>query len=480
MKLKLNNIGIIEKADIRLPGLTVITGKNSSGKSTVGKTLYAVIDGSIDITGKYNKDILQLTSTTLMSISALLSDLSTLIRISSRNSAQEAAEVKLLFSNYMKIWELLNLQHSTIQVVASETEIEELAKEFETFDVLDIINKIDKIQSKYGRGHIKVSGEMEIKERTSVAAERIDDLINQINATPDYKAYAASNVNDTLHKEFVDQIQPVRWDADFSSITISENSQDILDIRIDNNDVTNLDMLYPDNYFDRVIIIDDPTIINQIDSTRVRTGYLVRGRHPLGRGPSDHRESLFRLIRNSKNKTVLEKTRISKETQAIEEKLDNMLSGDFSFEDEGSYLVGKDGKKLRLSNLATGTKTVAILIMLIREGLVTNKTVLIFDEPESHLHPEWQNMFAEIIVLIEKVIGARIVLTTHSPNFFYALDTYSRKHNMTDRCAFYQAVSDEDGYARINDVSDDVGKIYSDFLDYLLDMKAIREKMGID
>ena len=57
MKLRLKNIGIIEEADINLPGLTVITGKNSSGKSTVGKALYAVIDGAIDITEKYNNDI---------------------------------------------------------------------------------------------------------------------------------------------------------------------------------------------------------------------------------------------------------------------------------------------------------------------------------------------------------------------------------------------------------------------------------------
>ena len=43
MKLKLNNIGIIDKADIKLDGLTVIAGENDSGKSTVGKVLYALI-----------------------------------------------------------------------------------------------------------------------------------------------------------------------------------------------------------------------------------------------------------------------------------------------------------------------------------------------------------------------------------------------------------------------------------------------------
>jgi predicted ATPase len=43
MRLKLENIGIIEKADIKLDGLTVIAGENDSGKSTVGKVLYCMV-----------------------------------------------------------------------------------------------------------------------------------------------------------------------------------------------------------------------------------------------------------------------------------------------------------------------------------------------------------------------------------------------------------------------------------------------------
>lgn len=43
MRLQLNNIGIIEEADIVIDGLTVIAGENDNGKSTVGKVLYAFI-----------------------------------------------------------------------------------------------------------------------------------------------------------------------------------------------------------------------------------------------------------------------------------------------------------------------------------------------------------------------------------------------------------------------------------------------------
>ena len=45
MVLKIENIGIVKKAEIKLKGITLIAGQNDSGKSTVGKVLYALIRG---------------------------------------------------------------------------------------------------------------------------------------------------------------------------------------------------------------------------------------------------------------------------------------------------------------------------------------------------------------------------------------------------------------------------------------------------
>ena len=43
MNLKLENIGMIRHADIKLDGLTVIAGENDTGKSTVGKLIFSLI-----------------------------------------------------------------------------------------------------------------------------------------------------------------------------------------------------------------------------------------------------------------------------------------------------------------------------------------------------------------------------------------------------------------------------------------------------
>ena len=41
MRLEIKNIGRIEEASIEMNGITVIAGENDTGKSTVGKVLYA-------------------------------------------------------------------------------------------------------------------------------------------------------------------------------------------------------------------------------------------------------------------------------------------------------------------------------------------------------------------------------------------------------------------------------------------------------
>lgn len=45
MKLIINNIGMIEEANLNLSNLTIVAGENDTGKSTIGKILYSLIKG---------------------------------------------------------------------------------------------------------------------------------------------------------------------------------------------------------------------------------------------------------------------------------------------------------------------------------------------------------------------------------------------------------------------------------------------------
>ena len=43
MRIELENIGMLKKANVKIDGLTVIAGENDAGKSTVGKVLFCII-----------------------------------------------------------------------------------------------------------------------------------------------------------------------------------------------------------------------------------------------------------------------------------------------------------------------------------------------------------------------------------------------------------------------------------------------------
>ena len=142
----------------------------------------------------------------------------------------------------------------------------------------------------------------------------------------------------------------------------------------------------------------------------------------------------------------------------------------------GPFYYIQNGMKLRIANLAAGSKMFSIIKILLAKGELDNTTMLILDEPETHLHPQWQNAFAEIIVLLVKELGINILLTTHSANFMLALDAYMRKYHIADKTNFYQTDMLEDGFVRYRCVNDDMGKIYEDFLQYLSEVKVLRDQ----
>ncbi|MDR1497796.1 MAG: ATP-binding protein [Puniceicoccales bacterium] len=47
--IQIKNIGIIDSAEIKLNGLTVINGANNSGKTTVGRCLYSLVSAVEDL-----------------------------------------------------------------------------------------------------------------------------------------------------------------------------------------------------------------------------------------------------------------------------------------------------------------------------------------------------------------------------------------------------------------------------------------------
>ncbi len=124
------------------------------------------------------------------------------------------------------------------------------------------------------------------------------------------------------------------------------------------------------------------------------------------------------------------------------------------------YQLDNQDRALSVKNLSTGLKTFAILKTLITNGAIKDNGTIILDEPEIHLHPKWQLLFAELIVLLHKEFGMHILLNTHSPYFLRAIQVYSAEYEVSDMCKYYLSETGEEGEAYINDVTNSIDKIY--------------------
>jgi predicted ATP-dependent endonuclease of OLD family len=77
-----------------------------------------------------------------------------------------------------------------------------------------------------------------------------------------------------------------------------------------------------------------------------------------------------------------------------------------------------------------GIKGFGLIQLLLKNNQLNSRTLLIIDEPEIHLHPNWQVLYAEILVLLSKKLEIPILLTSHSPYFIEALKLFLKNMNL--------------------------------------------------
>ena len=93
-------------------------------------------------------------------------------------------------------------------------------------------------------------------------------------------------------------------------------------------------------------------------------------------------------------------------------------------------------------DVASGIKNVTVLKRLVANGILHKGSLLIIDEPEVNLHPDWQMKFAEILVMLRKVLHIQVLINTHSPYFMRAIECYSDLYGIFDDLNIYRTVKD--------------------------------------
>ena len=124
-------------------------------------------------------------------------------------------------------------------------------------------------------------------------------------------------------------------------------------------------------------------------------------------------------------------------------------------------------------------KTFITIKRLLALGVLKEQSLMILDEPEVHLHPECQVLFAKIIVLIQKTFDVNFLINTHSPYFMEAIDVYASKFDIRPKVKYYLSSKNESGNVNVEDVSNCLEKAYSHLARPFQDLENIRYGNGI-
>jgi len=473
MNIKLENIGIIKDSTLILDGLTVITGQNNSGKTTVGKVIYSLIDAVCNLQQKAKNDRSNYIRKQLNEVKSSLD----IFRFWGTQNLEGERDV---FTDSPFLIKFLNRKYyhdfdnSSIEDFARS-----LKRELELFDI-SLIDKDSYNLENYSK-YIRYNNDSTIMiemfdAQVKDAIEILQQMLIDIDKDVELIDYSRESINQTLNVEFSSQIQPVKQTVEKSHIELTEGDSIFFKLDIKNNTVVNNgNPVFLRSPYKKIYLIDSPFILDEIQPRR---SFPERN---VGQCESilntqriiTHENKLKFVLKSKKGPSLFEKTVLESSYEDLKKKIDEIIPGTFEFDSDGEFYIN-GGKKLKVSNLAAGAKIFSIIKILIEKGEIDSSTMLILDEPEAHLHPMWQNRFAEIITLLVKFLRVNILLTTHSSNFMLAIDAYMRKYDLSEKTNFYQTEVLEDGFVRYQSVNDDMGKIYSDFLQYLSEMKMLR------
>jgi predicted ATPase len=141
--------------------------------------------------------------------------------------------------------------------------------------------------------------------------------------------------------------------------------------------------------------------------------------------------------------------------------LKEIIKGEISYNDaiEDFIFERTDSIKVKSVNIASGAKAFGIIQLLINAGAVNSSSLLIIDEPEVHLHPEWQLKYAEIIASLVNS-GIFVLVSSHSPYMIEALKHYSDKFQLSKITRFYLG-KDSEGGSLFNDITDNLEPLYN-------------------
>lgn len=382
-EISVKNYRAIKQADIELNGITVVSGVNGCGKSTISKLLYYMYRNA----NNYEDIIIEYIRGNLRPYLDVIEQIQSVMRygrnIRFRPVPYQSLTFKSLDSHEDYMAYIRNLVSRYIELESNSSD--------------DGIN----IRLEYIlRNSLNIKGEniaAQLKQLVTSISDIIMKGINMNIGRP-FDLYKAS-----LISEFDAAISRETTLKEYGSVIYGEG-------------IKNVPLPH---YIKKVAYIDTPMII---------------GMPSFFRQPS-HWAELNKLLRE------LPKRGYKRSINDIIKK--EIIKGDISNSDDiigsGFRYKTDDGTEIDLTECATGIKSFAVLQLLLKNRFLDDSTLLIIDEPEAHLHPQWIIEYARIMVLLHKKLGVKFFLASHSTDMVSAIRYLSEKEKCLTSVNFYIA-----------------------------------------
>lgn len=421
MQLQIKNIGSINNSTFTIDGITVLTGVNNTGKSTVSKVLYSTFNSLFN----YKEEIRNIRVESLLKNTILEYFRRYLLPYFIDNEESNTVETLKRF------YESLTYQSKDID---DETLVEDISSL-----IHNLISEYESDESDSNYSEIKEFVQESLLPKFKISNE---DLFKGI-------------MNKFFADEFDQQINNI-WrndnEAGYISLKIKE---EVFKVTVEKQKATQV--LNPINLRTRAIYLDNPNILgSQLNSFN---------RRKSNRTHYNHRDYVLSCLHKTAPSDIVDEFFLDKKLQAILDKLKPIVTGELSHTDDSiEYNVNNSEKSLSFNNISSGLKTFIIIQQLIRNRTLEKEGTLILDEPEIHLHPEWQIVLAELIVLLQLNFNLHILLTTHSPYFLNAIEIFTRKYETEKNTNYYLAENSEEGN-NFKNVNKNLSEVYKKLLE---------------
>lgn len=414
IKIDLNNFRAIEEANIILDGITVVSGVNGCGKSTISKLLYYTFKNI----NEFDKLVVDINSYKLNQYRDIYNVIIDTFTLRHFKNFSERRFVRNQFNSKFQI--PYNFHQIGLDIAINNIK--------EAIEIIKSLNISD----------------MGINRDT----ERLISIIKSELINMDEKHKKNLNQNYDL-SHIIEYLTQTTLD-DFRSIIYKifdeydSKPRKYLDDIIMN--VFKTDSL-PEKF--NIYEYDSKIISNQ--ERKITSSYLVHNPIYIDTPMAFKSHNNYHEYWNDLN-LLLDHDSIDFHNRKILEDIENNIlhanisTSQNSFLKQFIYNRINDNLSLELESCATGIKSISIIYLLIKNGIVNKKSLLILDEPEAHLHPQWVVEYARILTLIRKEVGCNIFISSHSPDFIQAIKNISEKENLLDDINFYLAEESQGGF----------------------------------